>query len=374
MSYPRHKMASQLARWLGPWASRASTPTDVMRETEVLDPIDGRGGTVRAHRYEPRDGPVTGTYLVVQGLHYLGPDDPRLDRFCRVLASAGFCVVAPFIRDYLELRVAPGAADDVAAACDYAVRLSAQRGLPRPALFSISFGSTPAIEVAASERHRDSIGALVMFGGFFDFHATIRFAVTTRAFDGALSIDLPHDPLNGPAVFVNLVEHLADGSARELLRSAWLEMARRTWGRPELRPLSRRLPIAEQIASTLPSDQQRLFTIGCGLAPGGAALLELGLARAGDRFAFTDPAPRLARITAPVVISHGRDDDVVPYLEAGKLRDALPGHHPHRLHITGMYGHTGSALPSPAAFFGEAGTMLSTLYSIVDAPHEAISA
>jgi pimeloyl-ACP methyl ester carboxylesterase len=367
-------MASQLARWLGPWADRDATPGDVMRQTEVLDPSDGDGGTVRAHRYEPRDGAVTGTYLVVHGLHYLGPDDPRLDRFCRVLASAGFCVVAPFVRDFLELRVAPRAADDVAAATDYAVRLSAQRGLPRPALFSISFGSTPAIEVAASERHRDAIGALVLFGGFFDFHATIRFAVTTRAFAGALSIDVPHDPLNAPAVFINLIEHLENGPARDELRAAWLEMVRRTWGRLELRPRARRLPIAEQIAATLAPERRPLFLIGCGLAPGGAALLELGLARAGDYFAFTDPASRLARVTAPVVISHGRDDDVVPYLEAGKLRDALPGDHPHRLHITGMYGHTHSALPSPAAFFDEAGTLLSTLYSLVDAPHEAIGA
>jgi len=39
-----------------------------------------------------------------------------------------------------------------------------------------------------------------------------------------------------------------------------------------------------------------------------------------------------------VVIVHGRDDDVIPFLEAEKLRAALPPGHPHRVFLTGLYG------------------------------------
>ena len=230
----------------------------------------------------------------------------------------------------------------------------------------------PAIEVASSERYRDALGGLVLFGGFYDFHAVIRFALTARAFDGATEVSIPHDPLNAPAVFVNLARHLEIPGDTGPLVEAWRTMTRRTWGRPELRPGARRRPMMEALARELPAEQREIFSIGCGLAPGGAALLEVGLARARDFFAFTHPAPRLTRVTAPVVIGHGRDDDVIPFTEATKLREALPGDHPHRRHLTGMYGHTGSAMPTPGDVAGEAGTMLDTLYSVIDAPHEAL--
>jgi len=369
VSYGRHRKAAQLARWLGPWADAEAVPPSVSRSLDLL----GADQAFQAYRYEPQSGEVSGTYIVIQGLHYAGPDDPRMDRFCRVLAGAGFCVVAPFLPDFLQLRVAAGAADAVAASCDHAVKLNADRGLPRPALFSISFGCTPAIEVAASERHRDSLGALVLFGGFHDFNATIRFAISGRAFSDAAPVDVPFDPLNAPAVFINLVDHFEQPGPREPLQRAWLEMARQTWGRPEMHPAHQRIPVAEAIADDLDPAQRDLFMIGCGLRPGGAALLEVGLARAGNHFDFTDPTERLGRIGTPVVISHGRDDDVIPYTEANKLRASLPADLPNRVHITGMYGHTGSAVPKAGELTGEAGAMLDALYSIVDAPHEAIS-
>ena len=371
MSFARHKTAALLARWLGPWANDEVSPQGITRTPELYGNDNG-DVSVRAVRYEPQDGDVTGTYLVIQGLHYEGADDPRMDRFCRVLAAAGFVVIAPMLSDFLELRVTPRSAEEVAVACQQAITMSARRGLPRPAMFSISFGSMPSITVAASDRFRDSLGALVLFGGFFSFNSSIRFAITQRAFHEGRSIDLPHDPLNSPAVFINLVDHLEVNGDREELKRAWLEMSRRTWGRLEMRPEGKRWPIAEALADELPETARDLFIIGCGLRTGGGALLEAGLARAGDHFAFTDPSTHLHRIAVPVVISHGRDDDVIPYSEAHKLALALPSGHRHRVHITGLYGHTGAALPSPGEMATEAKEMMDVLYSLVDAPHEAL--
>ena len=328
---------------------------------------------MRTYRYEPRNGRVTGAYLVVPGLHFAGPDDPRLDRFCRILASAGHLVVALFVDDYLQLEMTDRAAAETSVACDHVARLCADRGLPRPALFSVSFGSTPAIAVAGSDRHRDQIGALVLFGAFRDFRATIRFAVTKRAFDGLRTVDIPHDPLNTPAVFINLLPHLDVAGDRSRLGHAWLEMARRTWGKPELRPAPKREPIAEALAAELPGSLRDIFLIGCGLRPGGGAFLEAGLAAADGHFDFTDPGDSLSRITAPVVIAHGRDDDVVPYTEAAKILAGLRGNHPHQVHLTGLWGHTGQAALDPAGAKQELETMMQLLFALVDAPHEAIS-
>jgi pimeloyl-ACP methyl ester carboxylesterase len=353
-------------RWLGPWADPQAVPRRVRRARWSLD---GDDSPVEGYRYEPLQGGVHGVYLIVPGLHYAGPDDPRLDRFCRVLADGGYLVVCPFLRDYLKLEVAERASGDAERAFELAHELAGQHGLPLPAVFSISFGSTPALALASSDVCRGRVGALLLFGGYHDFYATIRFAVTRRAYHRGKALDVPHDPLNVPAVFINLLQFIDDAPGPHgALKAAWLRMAERTWGRPDLRPRRIRLPIAERLASELPERQRELFMVGCGLAPGAEAVLESALGRSHEHFAFTDPRDALTRLSAPLVLVHGRDDDVIPFAESEKLADALPPGHPHRLLLTGMYGHTGAALPSAAELKNELESMLQAVYAMVDAP------
>lgn len=366
---PRLRKAALLSRWLGPWADAEAVPRDVVRYGDVID----GPRPLRAYRYEPTRQRATGTYLVLQGLHFRGPEDPRFDRFCRILAQAGHVVLAPFLPDYLDLRVTPETIADAGAAVDHAAKLSAERGLPRPALFSISFGSLPALATAADPAWRDRVGAVVVFGGYCDFLSTIRFSISGRAFDAdRRPVEVPHDPLNPPAVFINLLPHLEGAHDPKLLADAWREMARRTWGQRALHPPAKRWPIAEAIAARLASGDRTLFMAGCGLGDGGPPLLEVGIARAGDAMGFTQAEPLLSRIAAPVVICHGRDDDVIPYVEAYKLRAGLRGNHPHRLFVSGLFGHTGSAVPSAEALKREIGTMRDMVMALVDAPHERL--
>ena len=67
-----------LARWLGPWADSTKAPEISTDEAFV--------GDIRVRLYHPRKTPRA-TYLIAPGLHYAGPDDPRMDRFCRILAA-----------------------------------------------------------------------------------------------------------------------------------------------------------------------------------------------------------------------------------------------------------------------------------------------
>lgn len=369
LAAPRLRKAALLTRWLGPWADPDAVPGDVVRYGDVID----GPRPLRAYRYEPTRQRATGTYLVLQGLHFRGPEDPRFDRFCRILARAGHVVVAPFLPDYLQLRVTEETIEDAGAAVDHVAKLSADRGLPRPALFSISFGSLPALAVAADPERRDRVGAVVVFGGYCDFSSTIRFCISGRAFDEAQRpVELPHDPLNPPAVFVNLVPYLEGAHDPEPLAEAWREMARRTWGQLDMRPAARRQPVAEALAARLAARDRELFMAGCGLGDGGPPLLEVGLARAGDELAFANAERLLPNIAAPVVICHGRDDDVIPYVEAYKLKSGLRGNHPHRLFVTGLFGHTGSSELSADALKEELGTLRDMIMALVDAPHERL--
>ncbi|APR77606.1 Hypothetical protein A7982_02953 [Minicystis rosea] len=350
-----------LLRWLGPWAGDA-VPKRVSRALRTPSEL------VRAYVYTPRDRAPAGAYLVTPGLHYLGPDDPRLDRFCRVLAAAGLLVYAPFLPDFLRLRLAPTLTDHLATAFDDLEPLVAAHRLPKPALFSISFGALPAIALGARPSHAERIGALVVFGGFADFGATVRFAVSGVTEHRGEQLVLTRDPLNSPAVFINLLPHLDFTGDRVALEAAWRTMVERTWGRMELKAPGKRDPIAHAIARDLAPDLRELFLLGCGLREGAPELVDTTLRAAGDAYDFFDPRPHLPRVRAPVFVLHGRDDDVIPWFEAEKIRAALAPHHPHRVLVTGMAAHTGTAMPKPSALAKELQSLVATVATICTAP------
>lgn len=314
---------------------------------------------VAVHR--PRQ-PARGVWLVTPGLHPAGPDDPRLDRFCKVLAAGGFVAVAPYLPDFLSLMIAPVAADDLGAAFDRAEEIAKNENLPAPAIFSISFGSLPASALAASDRGSRA-SALVLFGGFCDFSGTVRYAITGRAEHEGETLHVDHDPLNGPVVHMHLLPFQPPEIDRERLAKAWRDMVVRTWGKPELKIGRAREPHAMAVIAEhgLEGKMREAFLVGCGLVEGGEALLEEGLRRVGSEYAWADPKKYLANVKPRVAIVHGRDDDVIPYFEAYKIRDALPKGHPHEMHLTGMYGHTGSSLPSPSALVSEIATLVRVL-------------
>ncbi|MBS2011636.1 MAG: hypothetical protein JST00_01885 [Deltaproteobacteria bacterium] len=293
-----------------------------------------------------------------------------MDRFCRVLAHAGFVVVAAFLPDFLALRIAPTTADDLALAFDHACGIVDAEGLEGPAVFSISFGSRPAIELCASERGARAT-SLVLFGGFCDFDATVRFAITGRATHEGRTIAIDHDPLNAPVVHLNLLEAHDASLDKGALAIAMRRMVHETWGKNELKRGEARAPHALAIARELAAPERAFFLTACGLEGSVEALLEAGLARAGDRFAWADPRPFLARMRPRVVIVHGRDDDVIPWSEALSLAKALPASHPHEVIFTGLYGHTGSALPSPSALARELRSLTRVVRHLATAASEA---
>jgi len=166
---PRSRLGFTLARWLGPWADTTIAP-EVAIENAVLDGM-------RVRLYRPRGAPRA-TYLIAPGLHYAGADDPRMDRFCRVLAAGGHLVVAPFIPSYLALMPDARAIADFTRVFHALPRWSTQR----PVVFSISFGSLLAFALAAE--HGDALDGLVIFGGYADFHETLRFCLTGEVASG----------------------------------------------------------------------------------------------------------------------------------------------------------------------------------------------
>ena len=339
---PRAVIAAlRLARWLGPWADPKAAPSVAISD----DDLDG----MRVRVFAPRGAPRR-TFLIAPGLHYAGADDPRMDRFCRILAAAGHLVVAPYIPDFLALRPSAQAKLDFARALRALPRWTSQR----PVIFSISFGSLLAFALAAE--HGPAIERLVLFGGYSSLRETLAFSLTGTVASGRTAV---RDPLNQPVVLMNLLHLLELSDAdRAAVAAGWRRYVERTWGRPELKARERFVAIANELAPSVPAAVRELFLIGIGATPGAAELATEALTRFDG--SELDPAPYLPRVTGRVDLVHGADDDVIPFEHSHALAAALPNARV-RVHVTGMYGHTGVSRPRLATAAKELVTMVRVL-------------
>ena len=320
-----------LGRWLGPWTRDEDVPPGIRRRETFLAPAGHR--RIRAWTYRG-DAPLEGAILVVPGLHFLGPADPRLDRFCRVLASGRMLVLCPFLPDFEQLRVAQTLGTDALRAYD---TLCAHPETPRdvvPGVFSISFGSLPALQVAAS---RD-VGALMLFGGYADWTDAVRFSLTGNTLGGAEG--RPYDPLNRPVVFNNMLPYI-EGVDREAVRHAIFEQVRLTWGKAEMKAPGALRPSALRLADSLPDPaSKRLFLQATGLEEGGDERVWQVLEKSKGAFEHLNPSLWTEKIDVRAVVAHGREDDVIPVEHAEKLAAMIPRA---ETLITGTYAHTGKS-------------------------------
>ncbi len=357
----------RLLRWLGPWADPSKAPSGALRREVSLEPEAPGDRPLKLWIYAPADAPPIGSYLVAHGLNLDGPADPRLDRFLRILANAGFLVCAPLLPDYTQLLLRPEVARDLERALRLFVRLPERPRQFRPGVFSVSFGSYPALRIASGPTTSELIGALVVFGGYADPNTTLRFNIGIRP-PGARAADAT----SLPAIAMNLLdgfeckpEEMAD------VLAGWYEFARATWAHPEFREPERWQPVAEAIAARLKPDEAYFFLLGCGLVDGAQQEFLEALDR-WDRLASVDPRPHLSGLKCPVFLFHSRWDDVVPCEESAKLLEAMPAHARARRYVTGLYEHGQRSpglqllrqLPRMAR---EAATLLRMLHALVRA-------
>ncbi len=162
-------------------------------------------------------------------------------------------------------------------------------------------------------------------------------------------------------MLLNLLDHIAhDPALRPALEAAWRAYVERVWGRMELKLEGRYLAFGSELEPTVPAGIRELYRIGIGLDPGAWPLVEAALPNATAITAPLDPTPYLARITTRVDLVHGADDDVIPFEHSRTLAAGLVAAQP-RVHITGLYGHTGAAFGNLLALPKELATMMRVL-------------
>ncbi len=361
MNRTQQAIAVRLARWLGPWAPSTQYPRDVIRDEVLLPRLGETPNTLRTWVYRPAHRVATGAVLLLPGLHYAGPSDPRLDRFASILASSGMLVYAPFLPALEQLLLHPSVFTDAQVALDALLGTELCRS-HKPGVMSISFGSLPALALAANPVYANRIETLVLFGGYASLFDTLRFCVGGNH-------GRPRDPLNNPVVFLNLIEHIEELPAehRDAMTRAWLTFVHQTWGRPELKHGLEAQNIAHRIADGLVPSVRSLFLRTTGCTPGAMPVLEAALAKGASQIAWIDPSAYLPNIHTPTHIVHGADDDVISFEQAGLLATNIRPGLVKGVHITGMYGHSGQstlAFADLGAVGREVRTMMGALGAI----------
>ena len=333
---------------MGPWADTATIPEHIDQHDDII----AGDRTIRVRVYHPR-GKTRSVYMIAPGLHYLGADDPRQDRFCRVLATAGHLVLAPILSDFNDLIPTRRVIDDFE-------RVWKERGRwdPEqrpPVIFSISFGSLPSIGLAARVGE-GGLARMILFGGYGSFGETLRYSLTGEVSGRSHKV---RDPLNQPVVFLSFLRYLnaLECPDPEAVMEGWREFVRRTWGRPEMKELARYGAIAREIGERIPASVRDIYLHGVGLTPDWMpfALDCIERGRVGE--AALDAVPMLADVRCRVDIVHGRNDDVIPVEQAHVLANGMINADV-RVHLTGLYDHSGGARPPLSMIVKEGVTMI----------------
>lgn len=281
---------------------------------------------LRSRRYRPAHDDHAPVLALLHGVHPLGIDEPRLERFARALAASGLEVHTPELPELLSLDVDASIVPRIAA-CVSALRT--QAGQHEIGAIGISFTGGLLLMAAATPNGAASLDYVVAIGA----HADVRRVARRYAGEPARGpqgerADGPVDPYGARVLIAAFADALFAAedvaTARETLRLYLAEHY------PEARALAARLS---------PAGAARMQAV---LAPDGralpAALAELARAHA-PLLAALSPAGHLAGLRVPTLLLHGAADPIVPSTETAWLAREVPEAARERVLITPALRH-----------------------------------
>ena len=186
--------------WLGPWCNQEKSPKSITTEEHFVSTNND------SFRFRIYSGAVRlGAVLVLPGLHPDGLDDRRVDRFCRVLAGSGAIVGVPELPTMTQSVMVPSLLEDTEAAVELFVSYLSDVGQETLGVFCISASSIAGLHLATHPTWSSRVSRLHLFGGFADWMASLRFAMTGTIVDVYPPEQIEVDPLSF-VVYMNLMQ------------------------------------------------------------------------------------------------------------------------------------------------------------------------
>ena len=328
-STPRHYDAllvlGDVASGGGASLLKARTPEP--SRTAVTYTIAGRTHT--ADLYLPGDGKPEAGIVLVPGAVPEGKDNEALVAFAMTLARARFAVLTPELSGLRELKMQPAHAREVADAFRHLVEREDLSLRGRVGIAAFRYGVGPALLAALDDDVRDRVRFVLGVGGFHDMRASIRFFTTGYFEDkGAPRYLKPDD--YGKLVFIkSVLDQIGSRDDRVTLES--MVSARLKDPGADLSVHANKLgpeglAVYRLLANTDPEETPRLL-----------AALPQAIVATID--ALTLDNKGLQRLTARLLLVHGRNDRLIPYPESLALGNAVAPDLAHVVILNRILGH-----------------------------------
>ncbi len=286
------------ARFLTRYMDKESPQAVTIDERVVIVPTKGRDIPTRL--FIPASG-YHRVVLVAHGVHWKGFDEPRLLHFARALATMGYAVAAPDLKDLKNYQLEPEAVDEIEASALWLLNDSGlELGDGKIGVMGISFAGGLSVSAASRESLADRVAFVFSFGGHGDLDRTLNYLITGEMPGGETLA--PH--VYGQAV---VIRFFAD----------------------RLVPRDQVEPLRSVLFDYLKDDKKKVRARLQGLAPESRRLVELCLKQnvpalgevlKNDIGEFTTTAslsPQRGRPPrCPIFLLHGSVDNVIPPSES----------------------------------------------------------
>lgn len=354
-------MKARTAKFLRAWVAGARG----IREEETTVRVAGEER--QATLYLPPSGGRAPGWVVLHGLTVPGRRHKAMTRFVRSLCASGAVVLVPDVPSWRELRLDVTAARETVEAG--VLHLSGRPEVQPGGVGAVgfSFGATQVVMASADPAMHGRLRGVVAFGGYCDMGRMIRCLFAGEHEWQGETQTLDPDPYGRWIVvgsYLTLIpgcegmQRVAD-AARELA----LEAGRRgewAWG-----PHYDAMKVA--LSQDFTAEERRIWEI---IAPLTDAEVDKEAARElAARFTEAtlkfdpglDPRPVMPSLRGRIVLSHGRQDRLIPYTETLRLASMAPPQADVSTTITGLFAHSSGAWLHPIHWVRETATFVRLL-------------
>lgn len=278
--------------------------------------VSGPAGPIRARLYTPIGVKNARAMVVVHGVHHLGIEEPRLVAFARALSMSGIRVLTPEVAELADYHVDPSSIDVIGWS---AKGLSESVG-QKVGVLGISFSGGLSLLAASELEYESAIRFVMTIGAHDDLERVSEFLVSNRTVrpDGTILQMKAHE--YGPTVLI--YSHLEDFFPPSDLIVAHQTLQLLLWEKEsEARKAAEELsPAARKMMEFIFSHQTAEL----------ADQMHRVIGEHREEMAQVSPHGRLNSLHVPVLLLHGREDNVIPpsellWLESDVPRNQLRG-------------------------------------------------
>jgi dienelactone hydrolase len=306
-----HLRATSVLMVIADMPNSALTRFDTNPVVEEETTYPSTTAMVRARIYHPIGITHPSPLVLVPGVHHLGIDEPRLQRFARALSSHGYLVLTPQVDDLTDYDISRNSAVVIG---DAVHELARRSGAPKVGLLGLSFAGGMALIAASDEAVEQQLSGVIAIGAHDDLSRVLNFYETDQTYapDGALFKMKAHE-------YGSLVTAYSQASAffaPQDVAQARITLRTLLW---------ENLPQAHAEAAKLsPQAQARMALLFAHDTKSLVPDTQRNLAKVQPELDAASPHYYVAKIHVPVTLLHGAADNVVPPTETLWLKHDLP--------------------------------------------------